>query len=197
MKARTFEKLDAIKTREGNGIRRFPRKINIENTNLEDQKGERKRFQFFSSSTDGKLACRLPPLGCTHLPSTKLRSLNKQITCLVEGFPAGLSPPLAHATHVVASLSPFLLSFSLLLSLFLLSKNCNALARDPLSIPLLNLRPYYRMPRERGASRRPKGADIEIQHASKPSKRRRPRRFHAVAERGGGSAQIKRNNSLR
>lgn len=80
------------------------------------------------------------------------------------------------------------LSLSLTLPLSLLSKNCNALARDPLSIPLLNLRPYYRMPRERGASRRPKGADIEIQHASKPSKRRRPRRFHAVAERGGGSA---------
>lgn len=68
-----------VKTRKGIRIESFvsPRKINIENTNLEDQKGERKRFQFFSSSTDGKLACRLPPLGCTHLPSTKLRSLNK------------------------------------------------------------------------------------------------------------------------
>lgn len=68
-----------VKTRKGIRIESFvsPRKINIENTNLEDQKGERKRFQFFSSSTDGKLACRLPPLGCTHLSSTKLRSLNK------------------------------------------------------------------------------------------------------------------------
>lgn len=95
---------------------------------------------------------------------------------LVEGFSTGLSSRRrsAHTRYSRSHPSIALLS--------LLSKNYNALARDPLSIPLLNLRPYYRMPRERGA-RYPKGAGIKIQPASEPSKRRRDRRTIDDSER--------------
>lgn len=72
---------------------------------------------------------------------TKLRSLNKQITCSSRVFQGVVSR--RHSSHM-------LLTQSSLPCCSLLSKNYNALARDPLSIPLLNLRPYYRMPCERG-----------------------------------------------
>lgn len=102
---------------------------------------------------------------------------------LAEGFPRGLSRVAAPRTCHSRS-HPSCVA--------LVSKNCTALARDPLSIPLLNLRPYYRMPRK-GAPPVDGGTDIEIQLASEPSKRRR--RATAIPRRER-LTRISRNNSL-
>lgn len=154
---------------------KLPREISI--ANFVHRKGDLETVPIF------RVCLPLPEAGCrprwdvTRLPRRSCGRSTNRLRAR-RGFSTGLS-------RVAAAHTRYSRSHPSIALLSLLSKNYNALARDPLSIPLLNLRPYYRMPRETGA-RYPKGADIKIQPASEPSKRQRPTNHRRFGEVGRG-----------
>lgn len=118
--------------------------------NLEDQRGERRTLPIFSRPSTGWKLCRISPFGMyAFFPRPSCGRSTNRLRASSRVFQRGCVSHMPLTYRAIPLAIP---------PLFLLSKNCNALARDPLSIPLLNLRPYYRMPRERGrkggASRR-------------------------------------------